>query len=514
MTDNLVQAIKQLHESVHDPRAFQKCCDEISSIIASPKDSETNGLNLTAVTTDPVIASMTEAMERFPEDEQVQESVCHFVSVRSLKHPNKRLASQDSFNREIRALLAAMERFPNSFKIQVYGTECLANLNITDRNRIEIVKHGGVKALVHVVDTFGDNPDCIRFGIGCIARVHLIRLKDPVVYRDNFEYFKQGIERVPDLLVMHSKNGMVMTQLMLALHNMKGVLDWNLIEQKHIAALLATMNESPDDIEIQRFAILSLITVTRHERLVDMLIDLGGIKPIVHTLYAFKDPTLAMDNAIKALFTISTTSRKGAEAVATEESGAIEAILHCMKKYFVLALVQSRCCEFLMSVTRTIAGRKAVAEKGGVPLLLDTLREYHDCGQVQINGMQALANLFTIEDVRKKYYDGRLEDLITQKLSKYANNPDVKRSIRIIKREATKEAIDAASVGVCSTEVCDDPAYQWMYVRKKGGEKDVFICPACWEYNRDAFEDEDMFVYDMCSCKDSRCKQVIIATIA
>lgn len=512
MTDTLVQAIKRLQESVHDSHAFQESCEELAAIIKFPKDNETNGLNLTTVTTDSVIGSMVSGMENFSEDEKVQESACYFMAARSLRHPNKHNASQSALDSEIRAILAAMKRFPNSFKIQSYGSEGISNFNISDHNRIEIVKNGGLQVLLHVVDTFGDDPDCARFGFGGIARLHIIKNKDPALYSDNLELFKQGIERVPDKLITHSKNGQVGSQLMLALFNMRFIFDWNKMEMNHLKAFLSLVNDNLKDTNVQKFAIYLFIAIGENKKCADLIVDIGGIQTIVSLIYTFfKDPSIIMDNAIYFLSLVAKNSFKGNDAIVSKDSGAIEAVLCCMEKHFKVTVVQNYACEFLCNITNTVAGRRAVAEKGGIPILLSVMREYYDCGQVQINGIKALSNMFAIKDIREKYCNDNLVTEITQRLSKYTNNPTVIESIKIIKREETREAAEAVNDGVCSFEVCNDSAaYQWMHVKQRKGEQDTFACSACRKYENDSFSEDSIFTYDKCSCRNYKSKQVSI----
>lgn len=509
MTDTLVKAIEEFQESVHDPRAFQKCCEELTSIIASPKDDDTNSLNLTAVTTDSVITSMVSAMERFPGDEKLQESACHFFAVRILKHPNKHHASQSCLNGEIHAILAAMERFPNSSEIQSIGCKAISNFNISDLNRLEIVKAGGLKTLLHAVDTFPNVPDCIQYGIGSIARLNVIRNKYADIHKANLEYFRQAVERVPGLLIMYCKNGQVSSQLMLTLFNMRKLFDWDMMKAEHMKAFITVVNDNLERADIQRFAIFLFLAIAENKRCVDILIELGGAQAIVSILRTFfKDPAIVMDNGIYFLSLAAKSSVKSAEVIASKESGAIEMVLSCMEKHFNVIIVQNYACEFLKNITKPAFGRKAVAERGGIPTLLKVMREYYDCGQVQINGIEALSNMFALEDIREKYYDDKLENEIIQRLSKYANIPSVNEAIRVIRRDKTEEASRAAEDGVCSAEVCDGPAYQWMNVNQRKGEDDAFVCPSCWKYNKDSYSGDKMFIYNICSCKDNRCKQV------
>lgn len=509
MTDALIKAIEELQGNVRDPRAFQKCCEELTAIIASPKDDETNGLNLTAVTTDSVITSMVSAMESFPEDEKVQESTLHFLSTRSLRHPNKHSASQSCFDGEIRAIIAAMKRFPKSLEIQSLGCKSLGNLNVSDRNRTEIVKLDGMRTLLHAIDTFPNVPDCIQYGIGSIARLNTIRSKYAELYQENLEYFKQGVERVPGLMITYREDAQVSSQLMLALFNMRAIFDWNKIEAEHLRAFITIVRNNLNRADIQRFAIFLFLAIGENERCVDMLVDLGGVQAVVAMLHTFfKDPAIIMDNGVYFLSFAAKNSIKGAEVIASRESGAIETVLSCMEKHFNVTVIQNYACEFMKNLTKSVSGRRALADRGGIPILLRVMREYYDCGQVQINGIEALSNMLALDDIRKKYYNDKLEKEIIHGLSKYAAIPSVNEAIRIIRREKTEEAEKAAEIGVCSSEMYDEPAYQWMYVKQRKGERDVFVCPSCWKYHKDSFSGGKLFTRNICSCRDNRCKQV------
>ena len=97
-----------MKESAHDPLALQVLFEEIVEVIASSKTPEEKGANLTAVTTDAVMSPVVSTMEEFPKDEGLQVAGCHVIATIDLGPPNKGQISQDIFNREICAVIAAM----------------------------------------------------------------------------------------------------------------------------------------------------------------------------------------------------------------------------------------------------------------------------------------------------------------------------------------------------------------------------------------------------------------------
>ena len=95
-------------------------------------------------------------------------------------------------------------------------------------------------------------------------------------------------------------------------------------------------------------------------------------------------------------------SAEAAEVILSGDSGAVEVVLKLMQFHFNLAVIQNYCCMFLRYATKTVAGRRVITSKGGVDVLTKVMLEHKDSGQVQINGIVALSNIFGLEEFRDR----------------------------------------------------------------------------------------------------------------
>ena len=520
MTDALYRITSQMKERTHDPHALRKLFEEIVDVIVSSKTLEEKSVNLTAATSDAVILSVVSTMEEFPKDEGFQAAGCHVVATICLGPPNKGQISQSIFNREICAVIAAMREFPSSHTIQVYGCGGLFTLVFKSENRVKIIEEGGLEVLHKAMETFGQDPECVRCVVGSIATLNTVITINRELYNKNLNYFKQTPGKLLKKLKVFSTNQGAVSQIMRAIFNMRRYVDWDNVTEEEIDAFLSALNNNPDNRGIQNIGMYMALALAEHEKSASTTARLGGVQTIVSSLRTFiKTPNVVLDNGIYFLSLVAKNSAAAAEVILSEGSGAVEIVLKLMHYHFNLAVIQNYCCMFLGYATKSVAGRRVITSKGGVEVLTEVMLEHKDSGQVQINGIVALSNIFGLDEFRDRYYNKKFNEDIVQVIEKkYTNEPTVKEAVKVIRREETKEAAEAVKAGVCSFEAYKEPSFQWLHPKLKSGsngeEVNCYACSACWEYNKKTYSEEKIFTFNACTCCDPRCRMVTNFTIS
>jgi hypothetical protein len=303
------------------------------------------------------------------------------------------------------------------------GLGLVSDLSIVDANKTVLVKAGAVRALISAFEAIGKMPEGSKKQKAQVDAAHgLLRLssnKDAgiqIIKGGGLKAVMNAAILYPDNVELAEAAMNVLALLSSDPENVQDMLDEGAVQQ-----IGEVCNLHPDNARILAAAGRALGFLAHNDAAALMITRHGGAQLAVDAvLLNLNDPN-ALANALQ---TISCLAVNDETVKALVEAGAIDAIIKALRKYGDNPEIVGACVQALCQLCIDADIAKEIGDKGGCPLLVQAMREHYEAEAICEMDMVLLDSLASVPENAEKLLKEELEacDLIKWSMKAYGTN--------------------------------------------------------------------------------------------
>lgn len=388
----LNEADGDVAEIVHVMRDFFE-----SASVQSNCMHELANLQMTADDCDAVaeaggLEAIVDAMERFPQNEDLQmcasRALCNVAGT-----PENQMALLEVGAVDV-LLGITMENFANQPELQEHALAALANLAALEANLEPLLGKNVVIRVVQSMNKHGDDNQVQMNGCTVITNLasHSTPLKVSVMMAG-------GGGAVVMSMVLHSKDPQVQEKGLEALRNLSANCDENKAELAHIGGIdasISAMQVHRDDPYVQEagaWALCNLAGITGNKEHIGRS---SGVDVIVRAMWVHSDQVSVHEWCMRALYTLSVLPSNGKLIM---DIGGIAAVVNSMQAHEKSSVVQEMGCGILCNLAAEEQVKVKIVDDEALDAIVLAMVLFSDDAKVQERACEVLLQLAVAKNV-------------------------------------------------------------------------------------------------------------------